>query len=88
MKRTESKIRDYVTREEMDAILTTFDQDEWLGRRNYALLLTMYNTGARVSEIVTIRRDQVQVRLKGQVQLYGKGRKQRQIPRGQEPRAC
>jgi integrase family protein with SAM-like domain len=42
MKRTDTKVRDYVTREEMDALLASLDRTEWCGRRNYALLLTMY----------------------------------------------
>lgn len=81
MKRTDTKIREYLTREEVEAILAVLDQKQWLGRRNYALLLTMYNTGARVSEIVALRQDQVSLtNSKGYLQLYGKGRKERQVP--------
>lgn len=81
MKRTDTKIREYLTREEMEAILAVLDQKQWLGRRNYALLLTMYNTGARVSEMVALRQDQVNLlNSKGNVQLHGKGRKERQVP--------
>jgi site-specific recombinase XerD len=80
MKRADTKVRNFVTREELDALLAAFDQEQWLGRRNYSLLLTMYNTGARVSEMTGLRRDQVQLGSKGLVQLYGKGRKQRQVP--------
>jgi integrase/recombinase XerD len=81
MKRTDTKIREYLSREEVEAILATLDQKQWLGRRNYALLLTMYNTGARVSEMVALRQDQVNLlNSKGNVQLHGKGRKDRQVP--------
>lgn len=81
MKRTDTKIREYLTREEVEAILAVLDQKQWLGRRNYALLLTMYNTGARVSEIVALRQDQVSLmNSKGYLQLHGKGRKERQVP--------
>jgi site-specific recombinase XerD len=80
MKRSDHKIREYLTREEMDAILAGLDQKQWIGRRNYALLLTMYNTGARVSEMVALRQDQVHLSVKGNVQLHGKGRKERQVP--------
>ena len=81
MKRTDTKIRQYLTREEMEAILAALDQKQWLGRRNYALLLTMYNTGARVSEMVALQQDQVSLmHSKGYVQLRGKGRKERQVP--------
>jgi integrase/recombinase XerD len=79
-KRTDSKVRDYITRNEFESILATFDQSQWLGRRNYALLLTMYNTGARVSEMASLRREQVHFAGKGQVELHGKGRKERCVP--------
>lgn len=80
LKRTDTKVRSYLGREELEAILATFDQKQWLGRRNYALLLTMYNTGARVSEIVALRQDQIHLGAKGQLFLHGKGRKERQLP--------
>lgn len=81
MKRTGTKVREYLTREEVEALLAVMDQNQWLGRRNYALLLTMYNTGARVSEMVALRQDQVNLVIsKGNVQLHGKGRKERQVP--------
>jgi site-specific recombinase XerD len=81
MKRTDTKIRGYVTREEMEAILAVLDQKQWLGRRNYALLLTMYNTGARVSEMAALQQEHISLmNPKGNVQLHGKGRKERQVP--------
>lgn len=45
MKRTDTKVRDYVTREEMDALLASLDRTHWCGRRDYALLLIMSNAG-------------------------------------------
>jgi site-specific recombinase XerD len=80
VKRTDTKVRIYLTREEFEAILAVCDQKEWRGRRNYALLMTMYNTGARVSEVASLRQDQVDLSGKGQVQLFGKGRKERRVP--------
>jgi len=49
-------------------------------RRDYALLLTMYNTGARVSEITALRQEQVQFAGTSLDNLTGKGRKERSIP--------
>jgi site-specific recombinase XerD len=80
MKRADTKVRSYVTREEMDAILNSLDRKQWWGRRDYALLLTMYNTGARVSEICGLRQDQVTLATKSYVHLQGKGRKERSLP--------
>jgi integrase/recombinase XerD len=36
MKRADAKVVDYLTREEIDAILMTLDREQWCGRRNYA----------------------------------------------------
>ena len=80
MKRTDTKVRDYVTREEMDAVLASLDRTRWCGRRDYALLLTMYNAGARVSEIASLRQQHVTFGPTCYVQLHGKGRKERSIP--------
>jgi integrase/recombinase XerD len=80
MKRTDTKVRDYVTREEMDAVLASLDRTHWCGRRDYALLLTMYNAGARVSEIASLRLQHVTFGPTCYVQLHGKGRKERSIP--------
>jgi integrase/recombinase XerD len=45
------------------------------------LLLTLYNTGARVSEIIALRREQVRLDSAGaHVELLGKGRKERVVP--------
>ncbi len=80
LKRADTKVRSYLTREEMEAILAVLDRNQWCGRRDYALLLTMYNTGARVSEISFLRQNEVSFGTKSHVQLHGKGRKERLIP--------
>src|SRR5919205_1773898 len=51
VKREDKKLVGYLIREEIDAILAVPDRTEWSGRRDHALLLTMYNSGARVSEM-------------------------------------
>jgi site-specific recombinase XerD len=80
LKRANTKVREYVTREEMEAILVSIDRARWCGRRDYAMLLTMYNLGARVSEISGLRQSHVTFGAKSYVQLHGKGRKDRSIP--------
>jgi len=55
-KRTDKRLVGYLTRDEMDAILAGPDQSTWIGRRDYALLLTMYNSGGRLSEMTGMRR--------------------------------
>ena len=48
-----------LTREEMEALLAGPDRTAWAGRRDHALLLTLYNTGARVSELVALHTKRV-----------------------------
>jgi integrase/recombinase XerD len=86
LKRANAKVREYLTREEMEAILVSIDRTQWCGRRDYALLLTMYNLGARVSEISGLRQSHITFGAKSCIQLHGKGRKDRSIPCGQGPR--
>jgi integrase/recombinase XerD len=80
LKRADTQVRPYLTRDEMEAILASIDRTQWRGRRDYALLLTLYNTGARVSEIAALQRNQVSIASKSYVQLHGKGRKDRMVP--------
>lgn len=80
VKRTERKLVGYLTRPEIDAILSVADRTNWDGRRDYALLLTLYNSGARVSEIIGVRRDEVVLDAPASLKLHGKGRKERAVP--------
>jgi integrase len=80
LKRANTRVRQYLTREEMEAILASIDRTHWCRRRDYALLLTMYNSGARVSEISSLHQSHVTFGSKSYVQLHGKDRKDRSIP--------
>jgi integrase/recombinase XerD len=79
-KRTERRLVTYLTRIEMDAVLVAPDPATWLGRRDHALLLAMYNSGARASEVINLRCAQVNFGSNTYVQLHGKGRKDRTVP--------
>lgn len=70
----------HLTRPEVDAILAAPDRLTWLGSRDHALLLAMYNTGARSSEMLVATRDQVSFGSTALFQLHGKGRKERTVP--------
>jgi site-specific recombinase XerD len=80
MKREDRKLIAYLTRTEMQALLATPDASKWSGRRDYALLLTLYNSGARVSEVTALKREQVCFGTSTFLQLTGKGRKERTVP--------
>jgi integrase/recombinase XerD len=74
----------WLTRAEMEAMLAVPDRKTDRGRREYALLLFLYNTGARVSEATQLKvRDLNFGRGKGGYDLatlHGKGGKTRQCP--------
>jgi integrase/recombinase XerD len=82
VKRTDQKLSGYLTRPEIQALLTAPDRATWVGRRNQALLVTLYNSGARVSEITTLKQGQIRFAEHTCVQLVGKGRKERTSPLG------
>jgi site-specific recombinase XerD len=80
VKRGDKKIVGYLTRPEIQALIAAPDRSRWTGRRDHTFLLTLYNSGARVSEIITLKRDQVGFGVTTFLQLTGKGRKERVIP--------
>jgi site-specific recombinase XerD len=80
VKRMERHVIRALSREEMDALLAAPDQRSWQGRRDHALLLTLYNSGARVSEIAALLQTQCRFGVQSFLQLQGKGRKERTIP--------
>lgn len=70
----------YLEREQVAAILGAIPQNTAVGRRNYALLLFIYNTGARVQEAADAQISWVTLTAPFKVQLLGKGRKWRTCP--------
>ncbi len=79
-KREDKKLIGSLTRDEMESLLAPPDRSHWGGRRDQALLLTMYNSGARVSELTALRRAQVCFGVTTFLDLHGKGRKERTVP--------
>ena len=70
----------YLEPPQMRQLLAQPDQRSTHGLRDFALLLFLYNTGARVSEGVAVGRSDLQLTPPYQVRLFGKGRKQRFCP--------
>jgi integrase/recombinase XerD len=79
-KRTGTRPIEYFEYAEIDAMLKGVDQATRDGKRDYALLAMMFNTGARVQEIVALSVRDVQLDAPPHVRLYGKGRKERICP--------
>lgn len=80
MKRFPRPLLEYLSRQEMAAILAAPDGSTWSGQRDRVLFALMYNTGARVSEAIGLRRSDAELSPSRTVRINGKGRKQRVIP--------
>ena len=80
LKRTEHKTVDYLEENEMQALLNAVDLNSRSAMRDKALLLLLYNTGARVSEIVGLKVADLRLHGIPQVKLLGKGQKYRSCP--------
>ncbi len=79
MKRFERPMLCFLSREQIHAVLALPGSD-WLAVRDRLLLQLLYNTGARVSEMVAVRVDDVVTGDGACVHLLGKGRKRRSVP--------
>ena len=71
---------DYLESAEIDALLQSIDQSRPAGQRDYALFALMFNTGARVQELLNLRRRDLRLERPCQVRLQGKGNKVRLCP--------
>jgi integrase/recombinase XerD len=70
----------YLEKAEIDAVLATPDRRRRLGQRDYALLLFLYNTGARADEAAHLTRGALDLSRPASVRILGKGRKIRLCP--------
>jgi len=80
LKRFDRPPFEYLSPEEMEAIITSPDKSTFSGHRDYIMFMTFYNTGARVSEITRLQYQDVYLENSAFVVIHGKGRKQRSIP--------
>lgn len=79
-KRIEHESVRYLEEADMQAILNGIDPSAPDALRDKALLTLMYNTGARVSEVVDLNVVKLRLEASPMVRLRGKGRKERDIP--------
>ena len=80
MKRYDRRLLGFLSREEMQAVLDAPDASTWSGQRDQMMFTLLYNTGARVSEVVGMRVADVSLDCGPSVRIRGKGRKERSIP--------
>lgn len=79
-KRCDKAVLGFLTRPEMEAIIAAPDRRSWVGQRDRAMFTMLYNTGARVSEIIELRVSNVVLDVSPMAHLHGKGRKRRSTP--------
>jgi integrase/recombinase XerD len=84
LKKTTTRPVAYLEKPEMDALLNAPDQSTAQGRRDYALLLFLYNSGARADEAAQLLIDDLQLSIRKQdhssTRIRGKGNKIRHCP--------
>lgn len=73
---------DSLTEEQVELLLAAPDIEQAVGQRDKAMLEVLYATGLRVTELVSLRLDQMSL-LQGVVRVTGKGNKERLVPLGE-----
>ena len=73
---------DVLSIEEIEAILDTIDTETWQGKRDRAIIETLYGCGLRVSEAVGLRIPDLYFD-EGFIRIIGKGNKERLVPIGE-----
>ena len=82
---TSSKLveKDPLTGRDVEALLAAPDIGEPIGLRDRAMLEVLYACGLRVTELISLTLEQVNLR-QGVLRVFGKGSKERLVPLGEE----
>ncbi|HND72217.1 MAG TPA: site-specific tyrosine recombinase XerD [Bacteroidia bacterium] len=75
------KLPEFLTIEEVDAMLNAIDLSTAEGQRNRAMLETLYSSGLRVSELISLKKSNSFFDI-GFLKITGKGNKERLVPIG------
>lgn len=78
-KKPETEIQ-YITFQDIKNILSCPNPNNAQGRRDRMILYLLYDTGARVNELINIRVQDVRLDAPAKIRLTGKGMKQRSVP--------
>lgn len=79
-KRQERTLVQFLSKDEIEALLASPNTRSWSGMRDYCLILCAIQTGLRVSELTNIHRSDLQLGSGAHVRCIGKGRKERCTP--------
>ncbi len=80
MKKKSKPMIPYLTANEIKILLQQPDINTIKGRRDLMLLVLLYDTGARVQELIDLRWKDVRLTSPAVIKLHGKGDKTRQVP--------
>ncbi len=80
--RLEQRLPSFLDEQQVTRLLETPPATTWKGRRDRALLETLYSTGMRVSELTGLNLDDLD-EISGTVMVRGKGKKERLCPIGE-----
>lgn len=76
----EKPVVEYLTNEQTDTLMEQPDLTKPKGRRDLAMILLLYDSGARVQELCDLKVCDIRVENPPVVRLFGKGRKNREVP--------
>lgn len=79
-KKTTKTVVPYLSEDQMKILLAQPDGKQWTGFRDKVMLSVLYDSGARVQELVDIRIKDVRTEAPAVITLHGKGNKVRQVP--------
>jgi len=74
---------DFITKDEFEVMIKACDTNAFIGARDKLMLLLLYNSGVRVSELLSIKCSDIKnsdIPSRTSVKIYGKGRKERIVP--------
>jgi site-specific recombinase XerD len=78
----QQKVKEVLTDEEVQRLVSVFDQDEPFGARAYAAIWTFLDCGLRAAELCGLRTEDAHLE-QGYLKVLGKGNKERLVPIGQ-----
>ena len=78
-KRERKKVIDYLTKEGMDLLLKQPDYSAEKGLRDYVMLTLMYETAARIQEVIDLTPSAINYNNPCSVTIIGKGNKERRV---------
>ncbi len=87
MPKLEQRVPAPFSPEEMQSLLDACNRRSPIGARNYAMTLTLLDTGLRMTEFASLRVGDVEMH-NGMVVVMGKGQKQRQVRVGSKARTA